>query len=184
MKRMTDFFTKIKPKAEQVTITVKVSVGLPSTPSPSLEPRPSTSSAVNVQYQFLLDLGTIDSGPVRPKLNAYPLTLFSNQQQSFSKSYFEKYDWLEDSIKKDAVFCYDCRMFDTNSSSEDVFIKTGFINWKKQKEKIDKHEKSRSYLTCLEKYRMYEKCKETGNVMSMVFFAYRQEVEKKCLLFK
>lgn len=98
-------------------------------------------------------LGTIDSGPAQPKLAKFPLTMFGKQNRSFSKSYYDMYHWLEYSVELDSVFCYVCWTYNTNiSTADDVFTTLGFRNWKKIKEKFDKHEKCKVHLMCLEKY--------------------------------
>lgn len=63
----------------------------------------------------------------------YPKTLFGKQNRSFSDGYFNQYSWLEYSIKIDAVFCFCCRIFNTNNIyiADNTFTKTGFRNWKK-----------------------------------------------------
>eukprot|EP00102_Acyrthosiphon_pisum_P021445 XP_016658655.1 PREDICTED: uncharacterized protein LOC107883349 [Acyrthosiphon pisum] len=80
----------------------------------------------------IFDLGNLDSGPVQPILKVYPKTAFGSQNRSFGSKYFKEYNWLEYSIEKDAIFCFPCRMFSTSSGHvEDVFVTTGFNNWKK-----------------------------------------------------
>lgn len=132
----------------------------------------------DIHGQFEMDLGDINSGPVRPVLSSYPLSQFGKQHRSFSEIYLKQYHWLEYSKRKDAVFCYACRIFEKSFPSEDTFIKSGFRNWKKIKEKLDKHEKSKSHSACMEKYAMHESSKERGSVMSMISSAHREEVER------
>jgi hypothetical protein len=46
--------------------------------------------------------------PVQPILN-FPI---NNQNRKFSQLFYEKYSWLEYSIKNDSVHCLTCRYFD------------------------------------------------------------------------
>jgi len=53
----------------------------------------------------------------------YPKTKFGNQNRAFSAFWYEHYDWLEYSIKMDAVFCYACRIFCTNYIDDTFLLK-------------------------------------------------------------
>uniref|UniRef100_A0A2S2NU68 TTF-type domain-containing protein n=1 Tax=Schizaphis graminum TaxID=13262 RepID=A0A2S2NU68_SCHGA len=77
-----------------------------------------------------IDLGDLQSGPIRPVLKSYPMTKFGNQKRCFNASYFNEHDWLEYSIQNDALYCFPCRNFGANDN-EETFSKTGFRNWKK-----------------------------------------------------
>ncbi|CAI6377654.1 unnamed protein product [Macrosiphum euphorbiae] len=81
---------------------------------------------------FTLDLGDLNSGPMRPILKAYPKTQFGLQKRAFSSAYYQNHDWLEYSLEKDAIFCYACRLFSNSSGhNEETFTTLGFKNWKK-----------------------------------------------------
>lgn len=60
------------------------------------------------------------------------------------KTTFER-KWLSYSPKTDAVFCHFCIFFGRNNR-EQVFTTTGYRDWKKAKEKFEKHEKSQSHI--------------------------------------
>jgi len=60
----------------------------------------------------------------------YPKTKQGTQNRSFSALWYNNFPWLEYSIEANAICCYVCRIFDTESL-EDTFVKTGFNNWKK-----------------------------------------------------
>lgn len=65
-------------------------------------------------------------------LQSYPMTKFGRQNRSFNASIYGMYDWVEYSLKNDAIYCFPCRNF----SSKDIdatltFTKIGFKNWKK-----------------------------------------------------
>ena len=70
-------------------------------------------------------------------------TKFGPDWRSFLDAWYNKYDWLEDSVEKDAAYCFHCFLFksSTNSShfGSDVFTKKGFKNWKKASENFTSH---------------------------------------------
>ena len=63
-----------------------------------------------------LDLGDITTGPSRPILNPYPSSKIDDINRQFSSIYFEKFNWIEYSVNKDAVFCYPCRIFPSGNT--------------------------------------------------------------------
>jgi len=42
----------------------------------------------------------------------------------------------------DQAFCFMCHAFGGNKSKTDIFLVTGFANWKKATEKFNEHQKS------------------------------------------
>lgn len=60
------------------------------------------------------------------------MTKFGRQNRSFNASVYEMYDWVEHSVKNDAIYCFPWR----NYSSQEIdatlkFTKVGFKIWKK-----------------------------------------------------
>lgn len=65
-------------------------------------------------------------------LKAYPVTRFGKQNRAFCAAYFEKFDWLEYSVEKNAIYCFVCRNFISGTGYSDyTFVTHGFSNWKK-----------------------------------------------------
>jgi len=58
------------------------------------------------------------------------LTKFGVQKRGFNGSYYKKHEWVEYSISRDAIFCFACRIFGTDSVEPSLTL-TGFKNWKK-----------------------------------------------------
>ncbi|CAI6369124.1 unnamed protein product [Macrosiphum euphorbiae] len=58
-----------------------------------------------------IDIGDINTGPIRPNLQTYPKNVFGKQNRAFSSTLFDGFPWLEYSIQRDAVFFYPCRVF-------------------------------------------------------------------------
>lgn len=126
-----------------------------------------TSTLASASVLTLMDLGAKDDGPVQPILDNYPLTKYNKQNRSFSSKYFENSPWLEYSIKQNAVFCFPCRNFSKGKGNligheSDLFISKGFSNWKKIKEKLDKHGSCRNHLENMEKWTNFQETKKSG----------------------
>ncbi|XP_022162586.1 zinc finger MYM-type protein 1-like, partial [Myzus persicae] len=133
-----------------------------------------TSNNGDIEFE----LADKDSQPHQPLLVSFPKKLFGKQNRSFSSKYYKDYTWIEYSQNKDLVFCFYCRNFGTSSNSEEVFTKSGFKDWKKISEKLNKHSKSSYHLFSLAKYKDYQNTKKTGNVHVQMSNAYKEEVEK------
>ncbi len=73
---------------------------------------------------------SVQDDPVQPRHYRFPATYFGTKERSFNPMLFEKYVWLEYSISRDAVFCYDCRFFMLGSQTDDLFLKKGYRDWK------------------------------------------------------
>ena len=77
------------------------------------------------------------SRPYEKLIQPYPVTFhypskrMGQQNHSFIPKWFSTYSWLEYSIERDAAFCFSCCHFNTKSGkNEDVFINSGFSDWK------------------------------------------------------
>ncbi|XP_069442145.1 zinc finger MYM-type protein 1 isoform X7 [Ovis canadensis] len=84
------------------------------------------------------------------------------KSRSIKKSYFQR---LENSIKKDVMFCYSCQLFcqkKFNYGRESLRAQ-GISHWKKTLEKFRKHEKSEMHLKSLQFWREYQFCDEAVN---------------------
>lgn len=86
---------------------------------------------------------TRDCEPVRPILKQFPKRMSCGKLRGFSCQWYAPYPFVEYSVQIDAVFCYACRRFPPPLvHTEEVFIKTGFRNWKKIGENPQKHTQS------------------------------------------
>ena len=65
-----------------------------------------TSAAASVNLKPEFDLGTLEDGPARPVLNAYPI----RNNRKFLKKWYDEYSWLEYSVNEDASYCFPCRV--------------------------------------------------------------------------
>ena len=77
---------------------------------------------------------TPECSPCQPASIQFPVTYFSGKARSFNSEWFQQYSWLEYSAKKDAAYCYPCRLFGSTSictsRPEKAFTTTGFRDWK------------------------------------------------------
>ena len=79
----------------------------------------------------------IEKGPYQPKNIDYPYNDDTHRRR-FQPSWFKSHkDWLEYSPSTDAIYCLPCYLFSKKPigrPGSDVFISTGFNNWKKVKD--------------------------------------------------
>ncbi|CAI6346015.1 unnamed protein product [Macrosiphum euphorbiae] len=140
-----------------------------------MKPWESTPSTVNPH-----DLGNIETGPFQPKLQTYPKKLYGSQNRGFSASYFAEYNWLENSLETDSVYCFPCRIFGT-TPSEETFTSKGFNNWKKlsgskgiakgSKSKLQLHSSTIYNINCMTKWSMRKVADQSGLIDILLFLA-------------
>lgn len=152
---------------------------------------PATSSGIATLASSQSDLVSVSSGlaeqlpndlgekhccPKQPILTEFPSKLFGNIKRSFSTYYYNKYCWLEYSISKDAVFCFVCRHFQTNSSVEESWRK-GISDWKKLSTKLEKHANSLAHQSCMVKWDNFKQS-SCGSIAAKLSDSHNATVEK------
>lgn len=87
------------------------------------------------------------------------------KSRSIKKSWCSNFQRLENSIKKDVIFCYSCQLFCQKkfNCGRESLIAQGISSWKKTLEKFRKHEKSEMHLKSLQFWREYQFCDEAVN---------------------
>ncbi|KAH7655918.1 Ribonuclease H-like protein [Dioscorea alata] len=81
-------------------------------------------------------------GPCQPFGHNFPRKQQGKDLRSFKEMWFQKFDWLEYSVEKDAAYCFYCYLFKQPRGDKlgiDAFTKTGFSNWKKTMEVFTDH---------------------------------------------
>ena len=81
-------------------------------------------------------------GPCQPRGHNFPRKKMGKDNRCFREVWFKDRDWLEYSVSKDAAFCFWCYLFRPSNigfGGDDVFTRSGFINWKKAIEKFNEH---------------------------------------------
>lgn len=80
--------------------------------------------------------------------------------RSFQPKWIESYGWIEYSKQLDGIFCYACRQFSIGNLRNDVFITTGFNNWKNALsagQGLKKHESSSTHIKAMLSWNENEK---------------------------
>ena len=62
------------------------------------------------------DLGVDDQMPLR--LRACPVSMFGTKKRYFDVMWYQRWDWLEYSVKFDAAFCFPCRNFKSRAEGD------------------------------------------------------------------
>ena len=77
-----------------------------------------------------------------------PVQLIHGKTRRFQSAWFQRFPWLHYSRHLRSVVCYTCAkatsmsLTELSTKSQQTFITTGFVDWKKAIEKFDDHEKS------------------------------------------
>ena len=106
-----------------------------------------------------------DEQPVQPQLKSFHKTAIGDRNCSFATHWYKSYPFIEYSNQKDAVYCFSCRLFPSNSGHPDnSFATQGCRKWKKIGEKLKKHAESRSHKESMAKWMAYKQSKSTSTV--------------------
>lgn len=140
--------------SEPVPVTTATTSPCGSISAPKETSAPSTSARNMGTPKDISQ--TPEEGPRKGFLKAYPTRLFGNQQRAFSEQWVKRYEWIEYSVGQDAVFCFPCRHFVLQHSTN-KFITQGFQNWKKGLEKLQAHDQSVSHRQAMEAWAEYKR---------------------------
>lgn len=133
----------------------------------------------NVHHLQPPDLGNKISGPSQPCLAAFPKTLFSNRYRSFTTELYARFPFVEYSISRDAVFCFACRHFCTNSGkSESNFTHVGVRHWQAIWKKTEKHAKSNIHKHSMISWESYKSVVSTGSVAAQLSCGHMKLVKE------
>uniref|UniRef100_A0A7N0TD09 TTF-type domain-containing protein n=1 Tax=Kalanchoe fedtschenkoi TaxID=63787 RepID=A0A7N0TD09_KALFE len=89
-------------------------------------------SSYSLKYQDEIQRKFVALGPYQPRSHNFPQKDHGSRgKRRFSSKWFDKYDWLEYSVEKDAVFCFVCYLFKERTSNVggDSFMNKGFDRW-------------------------------------------------------
>lgn len=67
-------------------------------------------------------------------LMLFPKKIFGKKNRQLSTKYYKVYTQVEYNQNKKAIFCLYCQNLGAGLNFEEVFIKTGFADWKKFQE--------------------------------------------------
>ncbi|XP_007453907.1 PREDICTED: zinc finger MYM-type protein 1 isoform X3 [Lipotes vexillifer] len=141
-------------------------------PSSSVLSQHTTGSSIEVQKDHVSNQDATNSmksmkirdGLRHPKFTS-KVQKVKGKSRSIKKSWCSNFQQLENSIKKDVIFCYSCQLFCQKKISYggESFAAQGISNWKKTLEKFRKHEKSEMHSKSLQFWREYQFCDEAVN---------------------
>ena len=124
-----------QPKIRRVEFSQSDVVGDPGNRKPIEEYAHEIRDQVRRAYAL--------SGPTQPRNFIFPRKWQTGQLRSFQKTWFDEFDWLEYSEKKDAAYCLYCYLFFDPGKPEkfgtSVFAKDGYVNWKNAKDTFNQH---------------------------------------------
>lgn len=89
-------------------------------------------------------------------------------KRGFGACYYNEFPFIEYSIKKDAVFCFSCRNFVHFGYEDEKFTKFGLQNWKKLKEKLQKHTQSSCHKRSYKEWISYKSTKTAGTILDQL----------------
>ncbi|GBN10722.1 hypothetical protein AVEN_54209-1, partial [Araneus ventricosus] len=116
---------------------------------------------------------TKSCNPTRPDLESYPMHKDGKFFRSFTNKFY-KYEWLEYSVCKDAVFCYYCRHFLHDNDGDpcnEAFRVDGFRHWKKcygkdkKENRLLKHQLSSSHRKAVINCKLFKEVQNNGNIL-------------------
>lgn len=122
------------------------------------------------------DIASIGEKIVQIILPSYPR---NKDGRCFQKEWYKKFSWVEYSPSKDAAFCYPCRQFLSNASSESAFTITGYKNWKAALEKskgLSKHDSCKSHISAMLMWSERNKRETLGHEVSTM--VYEEQLKK------
>lgn len=97
----------------------------------------------------------VKGGPCQPVLSSYPKILIGSKLRSFRSDWFRDFKWLEYSKRRDAAFCFCCRIFGLDSTGgkgqlDKAFTQKGFRSWNNASTSFRSHQQTKSHLHCLD----------------------------------
>ena len=114
-----------------------------------------------------------------------PITYMPGKGRSFNPDWYRLYPWLEYSIRKDATFCYPCRLFGTYSvhitRPEKAFTFIGFHDWKHatgQKGILVTHHNSLCHQQAVVAWEQFKATQNHGSVAELLGSSRAQQISK------
>ena len=120
-----------------------------------------------VSADMACNLGDKDTGPKQLKLPQYPRDQFGIQKRAFQSNWFQSFTWLEYSLRRNAAFCFACRVFGKRLKQEE-FVNGGIKNWKHALSMFQKHETTQCHKDSVLCWHSYKASKSTGSVLQQI----------------
>lgn len=147
---------------------------------------PRTTQAVTVEVEPDDLSATKAARPTQPTLAKFPQTVFGDQKRAFSSSLYERFSFIEYSVKCDAVYCFTCRHFPSRFenagagayTADPAFTKCGYRDWKRIHTALTKHSVSDSHMQATAYLDAWRSSERTGSVVSKVEDYANKVIEK------
>lgn len=116
----------------------------------------------------------VNQKPCQPIIE-FPTSIQNGVRRKFNKTFYDKYNWLEYSVKKDAIYCFTCRHFNHvhKHNKNDAFI-TGIRDLKNASRNLKSHNLSERHRTTYEHW--FNRITNKQNVASKISSQYEKEV--------
>jgi hypothetical protein len=88
----------------------------------------------------------------------------------FQQRYYAREgNWVEYSIKENAIFCFPCRLFTPESGNKrDAFSYDGFTSFKNADARLQIHEQSETHIAAVNRLRVYRPTMSTSNISAQL----------------
>ena len=121
----------------------------------------------------MVEAGACSSSPNLPRKKnfKYPMREFVKTKvvrRSFQDQWYDSFSWLDYDESKDVVYCYICRLADSQNKlhstllKEASFIDSGFSNWKDATARFRNHEKSNCHKIAVDNVIAHPAVKSVG----------------------
>ena len=121
-------------------------------------------------------------GPTQPIYQLYKKIKKDNgRSYKFQPSWYNKWEWIEYSVERNAIFCFCCRHFVTchsRTSGKDAFVVSGFDNFQYatgKKGALEMHAKSQKHIASNQAWKA--RISKSSSVAAMLSASYNKEVE-------
>ncbi|XP_076347995.1 zinc finger MYM-type protein 1-like [Tachypleus tridentatus] len=123
----------------------------------------------------------IPSKPNQPRNFQYPKRECKQFKRSFQPSWYEEFPWLHYIEFSDTVLCHTCLLAEKEQKlnakyKESAFLRDGFSNWKKAREKFRDHQMSQCHKMAVENVIVLPKtCSDIGEMLDMTLREEKKE---------
>ena len=123
---------------------------------------PSSTQTEKHQETSGHKLPTLPEVPHQPPASCIPVQKLKNKTLRFQSSWYNEFPWLHFHESIGGVLCHTCvrashqRLSDFARCAENVFLNSGFSNWKKAIQKFRSHEKSAAHKLSVENLKFHK----------------------------
>ena len=116
--------------------------------------------------------------PTQPLLSVFPSQQHGTQTRRMNAGLYKQFPFIEYSVSRDAVYCFPCRMFQSNTErTEAVFTQSGFSKWKAVHEKLRKHSSTATHCHAVTAWHTFRQSQESGSCRVLLDNQRRADIE-------